>query len=50
MSGQWLIQKNRLLELKSIEYEHEKGKRYRISIKVIGIFSSDTIKIFEAAV
>ncbi|HRT24760.1 MAG TPA: site-specific DNA-methyltransferase [Anaerohalosphaeraceae bacterium] len=42
--------KNRTLELKSIEHEYEKGKRYKIAVKVVDIFGNDTMKIIEIGV
>ena len=42
--------KDRSLELKSIEYEYEKGKRYKIAAKVVDIFGNDTMKIIEVGV
>jgi DNA modification methylase len=42
--------KNRTLELKSAEYEYEKGKRYKIAVKVVDIFGNDTMKIIEVGV
>lgn len=42
--------KDRTLELKSIEYEYEKGKRYKIAVKVVDIFGNDTMKIIEVGV
>ena len=42
--------KNHSLELKSIEYEYEKGKRYKIAVKVVDIFGNDTMKIIEVGV
>ena len=40
----------RSLELKSIEFEYEKGKRYKIAVKVVDIFGNDTMKIIEVGV
>lgn len=42
--------KNRTLELKSIEHEYEKGKQYKIAVKVVDIFGNDTMKIIEIGV
>lgn len=42
--------KDRSLELKSIPYEYEKGKRYKIAVKVVDIFGNDTMKIIEVGV
>lgn len=42
--------RNRTLELKSAEYEYEKGKRYKIAVKVVDIFGNDTMKIIEVGV
>jgi hypothetical protein len=42
--------KDRTLELKSAEYEYEKGKRYKIAVKVVDIFGNDTMKIIEVGV
>jgi len=42
--------KDRSLELKSIEFEYEKGKRYKIAVKVVDIFGNDTMKIIEVGV
>jgi len=42
--------KNRSLELKSIEFEYKKGKRYKIAVKVVDIFGNDTMKIIEVGV
>ena len=42
--------KNRSLELKSDEYECEKGKRYKIAVKVVDIFGNDTMKIIGVGV
>lgn len=42
--------KNRTLELKSADYEYEKGKRYKIAVKVVDIFGNDTMKIIEVGV
>mgnify|MGYP001593801871 CR=1 FL=1 len=42
--------KDRSLELKSIEYEYEKGKRHKIAAKVVDIFGNDTMKIIEVGV
>lgn len=42
--------KNRSLELRSIEYEYKKGKRYKIAVKVVDIFGNDTMKIVEVGV
>jgi DNA modification methylase len=42
--------KDRSLEMKSIEYEYEKGKRYKIAVKVVDIFGNDTMKIIEVGV
>ena len=42
--------KDRTLELTSAEYEYEKGKRYKIAVKVVDIFGNDTMKIIEVGV
>jgi len=42
--------KDRSLELRSIEFEYEKGKRYKIAVKVVDIFGNDTMKIIEVGV
>ena len=42
--------KDRSLELKSIEFEYEKGKRYKIAVKVVDIFGNDTMKIIEVGI
>jgi len=42
--------KDRSLEMRSIEFEYEKGKRYKIAVKVVDIFGNDTMKIIEVGV
>lgn len=42
--------KDRTLELTSTEYEYEKGKRYKIAVKVVDIFGNDTMKIIDVGV
>ena len=42
--------KDRTLEMTSAEYEYEKGKRYKIAVKVVDIFGNDTMKIIEVGV
>lgn len=42
--------KDRTLELKSIEHEYEKDRRYKIAVKVVDIFGNDTMKIIEVGV
>jgi len=37
------MKKNQTLEFKSLEYEYEKGKRYKIAVKVVDIFGNDTM-------
>jgi hypothetical protein len=38
--------KDRSIELKSIAYECEKGRR-KIAVKVVDIFGNDTMKVIE---
>jgi hypothetical protein len=42
--------RDRSIELKSAEYEYEKGKRHKIAVKVVDIFGNDTMKIIEVSV
>ena len=47
--GNWIIRKDRSLELKSVFRECPPGRR-KIAVKVVDIFGNDTMKVVEVTI